>query len=62
MQVNFSVKLMDLALTFFPRENLLIAKINATSLGKKVNANFKNFVNLTEFFETVAFLHQNQIV
>ena len=37
-------------------------KINATSLGRKTNATFKNFVNLTEFFKMKHFFVKYETV
>ena len=52
VQVDFSVKLTDLALTFFPRENLLIAKNPCMSFS--VNSiNFAPFELFLHRFETI---------
>ena len=48
VQVNFSVKLTDLALTFFPRENLLIAKNQCHFPREKIQCHFKEIRQIDE--------------
>ena len=50
MQVIFSVKLTNLALTFFPRENLLIAKNQCHLPREKNQCQIQKFRQIDEFF------------
>ena len=51
MQLNFSVKLADLALTFFPRENLLIAKNQCHFPREKTQCHFHKITSIWRNFE-----------
>ena len=53
MQVIFSVKLTNLALTFFPRENLLIAKNQCHLPREKIQCQFQKFRQFDEFFREI---------
>ena len=50
VQVDFSVKLTDLALTFFPRENLLIAKNQWHFPREKNQCHFQKVRQFDEIF------------
>ena len=50
VQVIFFVKLTDLALTFFPRENLLIAKNQCHFPREKNQCQIQNFRQIDELF------------
>ena len=53
VQVDFSVKLTDLALTFFPRENLLIAKNQCHLPREKNQCQIQKFRQIDEFFQNL---------
>ena len=53
VQVDFSVKLTDLALTFFPRENLLIAKNQCHFPREENQCHFQKFCQIDEFFREI---------
>ena len=57
MQVIFSVKLTNLALTFFPRENLLIAKNQCHLPREKNQCHFQKFRQFDEFFREFNEIH-----
>ena len=57
VQVDFSVKLTDLALTFFPRENLLIAKNQCHLPREKNQCQIQKFRQIDEIFQNSMIFH-----